>query len=339
MRWAAAFMVFLYHIKNFRYFGDDDHALVHWAFGPGLVGVTFFFILSGFVLAWSARPGDKVVAFWRRRFARIYPVHLVTALLALALAFTVLPVLEPAGSKEVAANLLLLSSWKIEWWQALNPVSWSLVCEAFFYACFPALYAVLRRLGARGLHTVVVVSVATVMVLPKANAYWDTGLILYSFPLARIPEFILGIALARLVQLGRWRGPGLEAAITITLIGYFMYPHFPHAFASTTVLGFALLIPAGALADIESKPSMWRGRRLVKLGEWSFAFYMGHVLVLHAASLVLGHKPRFDTLPAIGATTIVFAVALALSAVLYNGVELPGRRLLIGKRRRTSPTR
>ncbi|MEE1754915.1 acyltransferase family protein [Streptomyces sp. SP18CS02] len=333
MRWAAAFLVFLYHIKNFRYFGAEDHPLVNWAFGPGTVGVTFFFVLSGFVLAWSARPGDKVTSFWRRRLARVYPVHVVTALIALALAFSVLPALKPSGYKETAANLLLLSSWKIEWWQAVNPVSWSLVCEAFFYATFPAVYAVLRRFGPRALTALVVVSIATVMVLPKVNALLDTGVVLYSFPAARIPEFVLGIALARLVQLGHWRGPGLEAATAITLIGYFMYPHFTHAFASTTVLGFALMIPAGAVADIKGTPSMWRNRRLVKLGEWSFAFYMIHVLVLQTASLVLGSKPRFDTLPALGATAAVFAVALALAAALYHGVELPGRRLLLGKRR------
>jgi peptidoglycan/LPS O-acetylase OafA/YrhL len=42
-------------------------------------GVSFFFVLSGFVLTWSARPDDIATGFWRRRIARIYPVHLVTA--------------------------------------------------------------------------------------------------------------------------------------------------------------------------------------------------------------------------------------------------------------------
>ncbi|OII62449.1 acyltransferase [Streptomyces sp. CC53] len=333
MRWAAALVVFLFHLKNARYFGGDDLDLVVWAFGPGAVGVTFFFILSGFVLAWSARPGDRAVSFWRRRLARIYPVHVVTTLAALALAFTVLPELRPHGYKETVANFLLLNAWKDEWWHGINPVSWSLVCEAFFYACFPALYAVLRRLGPRALYALAAVCVGTVVVLPQANAHLDLGVVLYNFPLARVPEFVLGVALARLVQLGAWRGPGLEAATALSLLGYFMTPFFLNAYASTTVLGFALLIPAGALADIEGRRTMWQGRRTVKLGEWSFAFYMVHVLVLEAGTLVFGHQPRFDTLPALGAAAVVFTVTLALSAALYRWVELPGRLLVLGRRK------
>ncbi len=43
----------------------------------GTSGVTFFFVLSGFVLTWSAQPGTKVFIFYRRRFARIWPAHIV----------------------------------------------------------------------------------------------------------------------------------------------------------------------------------------------------------------------------------------------------------------------
>ncbi|MFG2331343.1 acyltransferase family protein [Streptomyces sp. NPDC048604] len=334
MRWAAALLVFLYHIRNFGYFGGEYSDLVNWAFGFGKVGVTFFFVLSGFVLAWSARPGDRVVAFWRRRLARIYPVHLATALLALGLAFTVLPALKPHGYREVVANLLLLNAWKIEWWQAVNPVSWSLVCEAFFYACFPLVYALVRRIGPRTLTAVLVAALAVVMFLPKVNTHLDTGIVLYSLPLARLPEFVLGVAAARLVQLGRWRGPGLEGAMAVTLVGYFMAPYIPGSYASTTALGFTLLIAAAAVADIEGHPSMWRGTRLVRLGEWSFSFYMVHVLVLQLSVPLLGSKPQFDTLTALGVTAVAFTVSLALSAVLYHGVELPGRRLLLRSARR-----
>ncbi|WP_418956388.1 acyltransferase family protein [Streptomyces tritici] len=334
MRWAAAFMVFLYHVRNFGYYGGEKKALVDWAFGPGLVGVSFFFILSGFVLAWSARPGDRVLAFLRRRLARVYPVHLVTALAALALGFTVLPKLRPDGWQEVVANLLLVSAWDHGWWQVVNPVSWSLVSEAFFYLCFPAVYAVLRRFGPRALTAVVVLAVATVVCLPKLQPYLESGFVLNTHPVGRVPEFILGVAVARLVQLGRWRGPGLEGALALTLIGYFMYPHIPGSYGATTVVGFTLLIAAAAVADIEGRPSMWRGAWLVRLGEWSFSFYMVHLLVLLLTVPLLGDKPHFGVPMATALTVAVFAVSLALSAALYHWVELPGRRLILRRMRR-----
>jgi peptidoglycan/LPS O-acetylase OafA/YrhL len=54
-------------------------------FDLGAVGVTFFFVLSGFVLAWSTSPDVGAGTIYRRRFARIYPSYLVMLLLAVAL--------------------------------------------------------------------------------------------------------------------------------------------------------------------------------------------------------------------------------------------------------------
>ncbi|MFJ9753036.1 acyltransferase family protein [Streptomyces chartreusis] len=102
----------------------------------------------------------------------------------------------------MVSNLLLVSAWNPHWWQALNPVSWSLICEAFFYAAFPAVYTLLLRVGRRSHITLTAVCIATVFLLPWANTRFSLGWTLYSFPLARLPEFILGAAIARLVQVG-----------------------------------------------------------------------------------------------------------------------------------------
>ncbi|MFF1279931.1 acyltransferase family protein [Streptomyces sp. NPDC058299] len=338
LRWMAALLVFGLHVHNFGYFGGTGGRLVSWGFGAGATGVSFFFLLSGFVLTWSARPGDRALAFWRRRIARIYPVHLVTLAVALVMAYTLTHQARPTAHQTLA-NALLLHSWWRPWWQTLNPVSWSLACEAFFYAAFPALILLLRRLGARGSTALGGLSVAAVMVLAWAEAHhwWDRSV--YSFPAARLPEFVLGAVTARLVLLGRWRGPGLEASLALAVIGYFLVPQVTPGYSATvcTIAGFALLIPAAAVADLRGLPSLWRHRRMVRLGELSFAFYMIHLLVLRAATSVLGTKPRFGVLTGMAVTTAAFGVALALSWALYEGVERPARRLLLRRRRRPAP--
>jgi peptidoglycan/LPS O-acetylase OafA/YrhL len=53
----------------------------------GQTGVTFFFLLSGFVLAWSMNPSTSKWQFYWRRFARIWPLHALTALAAVVLVF------------------------------------------------------------------------------------------------------------------------------------------------------------------------------------------------------------------------------------------------------------
>ncbi|HYA44548.1 MAG TPA: acyltransferase family protein [Acidimicrobiales bacterium] len=73
----------------------------------GSSAVALFFVLSGFVLAWSAKPGAQARAFYVRRVARIYPVHLV--MLAAA---AVLPVVQVARSVTVALpSLFLVQAW------------------------------------------------------------------------------------------------------------------------------------------------------------------------------------------------------------------------------------
>ncbi|MFB7497912.1 acyltransferase family protein [Streptomyces sp. NPDC056161] len=331
LRWVAALLVFGLHVRNFHYFGGTGDRYVTWAFGPGASGVSFFFVLSGFVLTWSARPKDRAVAFWRRRIARIYPVHLVTAALALLMAYTLAYQTKPEPS-QAAANALLVHSWWRPWWQTLNPVSWSLACEAFFYAAFPLLALVLRRLGARGTTALAGASVLAVLVLAWAETHHWTAEPISANPAARLPEFVLGAAAARLVLLDRWRGPGLEASLALAVVGYFLVPQVDPGYTSTacTIVGFALLIPAAAVADLRGLPSLWRHRRLVRLGELSFAFYMVHLLVLRAGTNVLGLSPRFGVATGLAVTAAAFALSLGLSWVLYEKVERPARRLLLG---------
>ncbi|MBX7552161.1 acyltransferase [Streptomyces sp. NPDC004232] len=333
LRWMAALLVFGLHVNNFGYFGGTGGSLVYWAFSSGATGVSFFFVLSGFVLTWSARPHDRALGFWRRRVARIYPVHLVTVGLAFLLALTLESNAQPTP-KQAVANVLLLHSWWRPWWQTLNPVSWSLACEAFFYASFPLLILLLRRLGVRGSVALGGLSLVAIVVISRADAHHWWTYALYSFPAARLPEFVLGAVTARLVLLGRWRGPGLEASLALAIVGYFMVPQAPLGYSATmcTIIGFTLLIPAAANADLKGLPSMWRGPRMVRLGELSFAFYMVHLLVLRAGTHLLGIKPHFGALAGTAVTAIVFALSLGLSWLLYEMVELPARRLLLRRR-------
>src|ERR1700724_2566259 len=79
LRWFAAFGVFGFHMLHSPELSADPgmRAVLTVAFQSGAAGVTFFFVLSGLVLTWAARPEDRAVAFWRRRVARVVPNHVV----------------------------------------------------------------------------------------------------------------------------------------------------------------------------------------------------------------------------------------------------------------------
>lgn len=81
LRFVAAGLVVLHHLHTNTPFTPFDR--VGWLLRAGNVSVSFFFVLSGFVLTWSARPDTSPRVFYRRRFARIYPAYAASLLLAL----------------------------------------------------------------------------------------------------------------------------------------------------------------------------------------------------------------------------------------------------------------
>jgi peptidoglycan/LPS O-acetylase OafA/YrhL len=337
MRWLAAALVFGFHVRLAEYFGGPrSNAVLDVLFTAGVSGVSFFFILSGFVLTWSVRAGDDSRRFWRRRIARVYPLHVVTGVLALVIALTLAPGTLP-DMREAALNMLLVHAWSPvpHDSQTLNPVSWSLACEAFFYALFPVLFYGVRRLGVRGLRLVGLASVAAVAVISIVA----TAGSFHFYPVARLPEFVLGVVLACLVRQGRWRGPGLAVSVAILVTGYLVAAWVPSPFqySACTILGFALVIPAAATADLRGRHTFLARPTLVRLGELSFAFYMIHILVVRVGENLFARHPRLPAVEALAWSALVFSVALGLSWVLYEAIENPARKLLTRHWRRSRP--
>ena len=339
LRWIAALLVFLYHVSVVQYFGGRPAHLWISAFGPGNTGVSFFFILSGFVLSWSTPRVTRAFTFWRKRFARIYPLHLATALLALAFAFAFAPDTKPDFA-ELVTNLLLVHSWidNGAFYQSVNSVSWSLSCEAFFYLLFPLLIIPLRRIGGRGNLIIVVGCIALEFLIPSTVTHLfparSQNFLLYYFPPARLPEFVLGMALAQVVIAGRWRGPSLATSVAITTAGYFLSAdvHLDYRYYTCTAIGITCLIAAAAQADLRGEPSPWRGRRAVKLGEISYAFYLIHILVMRVGEYVYRPHPQHGWLYGSLDTATSFAVALTAAYLLHTYIETPMHKLLKPKR-------
>lgn len=298
----------------------------------GQTGVTFFFMLSGFVLAWSMKPGTPKRQFYWRRFARIWPLHALTAVAAVVLA------LAAQGDQSLPrflASLLLVQAWLGEqhWVYAYNGVSWSLSCEAFFYAVFPFLAVRLARLEPGKLFragaAVFAAAVSLVAVLLAFAPGFDWGALFYTFPAFRIAEFIVGVCLALAMKKG-WKprfGVGVGAAVAI---GSFLILEVVDGIApwhtagplagALCIPGFALLIAAYADRDrCGGRPTFASAPAMVKLGEWSFALYLVHELVLRTA-LELGP----ETLAERAAFAVVgIAVAIPLAGALYTFFERP----------------
>ncbi|KZE32988.1 acyltransferase family protein [Microbacterium sp. T32] len=336
LRWLTAMLIFGHHLMAVEYFGGRAGDLWGFVFEAGKTGVTLFFILSGFVLAWGYKPAQSARSFWLHRAARIYPLHVVGVMLALAVAATLVPEIQSPGVLPIGANLLLISGWFPDWWQAGNPASWSLVCEAFFYLTFPLVIRMVAGRSARVLWSVAAAALVLVALAPAIAAGSPVPMSAASTPLLRLPEFVLGVVLALLMKQTAWRPAPLRFAVPLAVLGYAMSeaPTLPgtdvHPGLALTVGGFALLVASLASADAHRSSTFLAGPAWQELGRLSFAFYLVHLLVIASVSSAWpdGH-PELDWPRAFALAALAFAISLGLAWVLHRGVEIRMQRVLL----------
>ncbi|MFB7381423.1 acyltransferase family protein [Kitasatospora purpeofusca] len=353
LRFPAALAVFAYHaalpIPTLRFFADDstEFRFVDLADQAGGLGVAFFFVLSGFVLTWSARPGDTATGFWRRRMVKIVPNYVVAwALAMIFFAGSYTPV------RTAVLNLLMLQVWIPDFntYFSVDPPSWSLGAELVFYLSFPLLHRALRRIRPERLFLWIGGTVAAIVATP-ALAYlvlpdtpgvpggYDSSVVQYWFsyvlPPVRLLDFALGILVALAVRSGRWRDIGMVWSGLLLVAGYVATRWVPYLYAQrvTTVVPIALLVASAAIADRDGRFTPFRNRAMTWLGEISFAFYLLHFIVLTEMRDLLGTK-LYSTPEGIGLLLLAIGVTVLLSWILYRLVEAPITKRFSSPRRR-----
>lgn len=321
LRAFAALFVFTYHMQLFGVAYTNVMP-----FRVGYSGVSFFFILSGFVLAWSTTPETNRRTFYRRRLARIYPAYL--AMLGVAYLFP-FPSTQPHVAVTTISALFLVQAWaphSVPTVYAVNPVSWSLSCEAFFYAFLPFLLPLLRYLRPlnRWLLGGVWFALMATAVIYGAYHAATWSLLDFTWPLIRTGEFVIGVVAAVEIRRG-WRLP--RAAAFLIIAGSIamvlkVSQLVPIPDLELDPLFLAVIILA-AQSDIANRAGPLRLRPLVYAGEVSYAFYLVHQFVLLHLAVDLGDGRKVALLSVL--TAGVFAIAL------HHIIERPLQRFLLGR--------
>ncbi len=342
LRFFVALHVALYHfVRPFSRWG-------HLAgfFSSGYTGVSFFFLLSGFILTYThaqeyeAGHGDPK-RFWMARFARIYPVYFLSMVLA---GFVQRHLLHTTLHRVVyLLDFLMVQSWSVRLVGFFNVPSWSLSCEAFFYLVFPYVFMTLRPvdrtrsiLAIAGWTIVAMIApLAGLALYPGAGMHefapsgWETLQILRirRLPVLMLPEFLAGIALGwYYLRYGvPQRAAGLLSAAGTVLLAVVLglSQHLPYV-----MLHNGLLIPLQCalilgltgrhrLARLLSRPA------LMLLGEASYSFYLIHMQVLE------GMAQHFDIRMSIMNAVWRIALIAGFCVLLYLWVERPSRRVLL----------
>jgi peptidoglycan/LPS O-acetylase OafA/YrhL len=350
LRIFAATEVVLLHFFYFQS-GDFLHAIA----SAGRQAVTFFFVLSGFILTYvysgpQASDGMATSAgrFWFARAARILPTYWLGLVLALPFfAYSGLVSHMTPISQFVQGGLLvplMLQAWWPPAVLAWNAPAWSLSIEAFFYAGFPLIAVAAARLPVRR-HLVVswaltwVAAVAVQWITPGPDTpavNWSP----YLFnPLLHLPQFLFGVALGRMFLFGppvssRWSAVLFAAGAALTALLLGARASLPWWASSNAILAlvFGMVIfgatqPTG-LARVLAAPV------LVLAGEASYALYIVHSPLLLWWDWL--QKVAGLHLPAWASFSIYFAATLGASVLIFLFVERPARAWVL-RLGRTAP--
>jgi len=344
LRCFAAVNIVFFHFSNPQWFG-----ILAPVVNAGYASVSYFILLSGFVLAYNyadrARKGElDKVRFWEARFTRLYPIYF----LSLLLAWDMVPVEWGAHTHGmfwagIALSPLLLQGWIPPIATFLNTPAWTMSAEAFFYFVFPWLVSTKRPASmVRRIAALCAVWIAGM--IPGALYVWFHPDGLYNTdrwsygpwlqalkytPLPHLPSFYFGVLLAGLNEMVDRRNrlrPFLGvfgfAAIFAVLT---QAEHLPYP-----VIHDALLMPLFACIILGLAGDNWLThilgcKPLVFVGEASYCLYLLHFnlwsLVHHSGILERTGLIRFDP-------WISYALLIALAVAMLHFVEKPAQKLL-----------
>ena len=344
LRCFAAINIVFFHFSNPQRFGFLAPVV-----NAGFASVSFFILLSGFVLAYNyagrARSGElDKVRFWEARFTRLCPIYL----LSLLLSWRVVPAEYAAHTHPMFWTGMVLSPLLLQGWipsiaTFLNTPAWTMSAESFYYLLFPWM-ARWKRPTRVVPHLATMAVVWMLGMLPGALYIafnpdgiphpdrWSWGPWLQALkytPIPHLASFFFGVLLASLDEMiGRSSRlrlilgvGGFAATFCLLELG----PLVPYAIVHDGLLMplFGCIILGLAGNNRLAYALSWRP--LVFVGEASYCLYLLHFNfwnMIHDTHVLdrLG-LARFDP-------WISYVVLIAMAVAALHLVEKPAQRLL-----------
>ncbi len=357
-------MVVFFHYKHFLLISDAagfDYA--HMPFSAVLMPfylygqffVELFFAISGYVFFWlyaraieEGRTGPW--GFFVARFARLYPLYIVTllAVVGLQVAYRSLYgedfIYNEDTPLNFVLNVLMIQQWLPFAEQSYNGPAWSISVEVFLYALFFALCAwrlnriwVLAILFGAGV-VIRILSDPTVDFVRGVPSFYEGGLVFYAVQALRKPAHApwrkrLVLALSVLLPV-LW---GVSYARAFHPINVLLEPGLFAAIFS--VVGFLYVVMPLTLLALGLMQDHWRTAGLSRdrlhkiswIGDISYSIYLIHFPLQLAIMLAMARLPfaeRAQIFSSPLALLAFMAAAAGLGWLSFHYFEMPMRRYL-----------
>jgi peptidoglycan/LPS O-acetylase OafA/YrhL len=340
IRFCAAAYVIAYHSKVSPKLSRHGLHLVANFMDNGFESVAIFFLLSGFILAYSytgqITDWSSYRRFWEARFARIWPVYAISLLLISAVSRT-LP--KPA---EMAAALFMVQAWNplhVAWAGTWNFVCWTLSCEAFFYLLFPFFYSRSEKLETHFQLWLLIGLLGLIVALNLTRnvaGHLDESFLIPWVPLAllRLPEFLAGVTMGNYFSRAMVRTCQDPKTANLAHGGWFTYTgtalgiatlcHAPWRWSSLIVIPGSLFI-FGLASENTAISRALSSKWMIFGGGISYSLYLIQISAKEISTWLaacLGYGSIA------GLSVIMCVVLLTMSLTLFLGVEQPARNAL-----------
>jgi len=350
IRFFAASLVFADHILSLPGMAQPPPMFILGGFG-----VAVFFVLSGFILTYNyAQIFNTGVNFknygrfiWDR-LAKIYPLYLLTLVLAIPIELAGHHRVWSWGALAMQLTLLqcILPLDQLRATDHFNVPGWSISCEMFFYLLAPLL--IWLGLSGRRPGYAVILGWLVALVLAVTGGIWAVKVSAWPgrFAPARVPDFLVGVVTAVCYLKGgtpsRTRihlcvaGGLFLLALSIWANG--LAPQFL-SLGSLYAPGAALLIYG--LAYGQGRIAQFLSHRWIELlGMSSFAFYLIHDLIIRLCNGAFAyfHISLTTPLSMVVVVLVLFILTQLVSICLFKTFEVPIQKYLRSLVRREKPS-
>ncbi|MDF2456950.1 MAG: acyltransferase 3 [Cytophagaceae bacterium] len=333
-RFVAAILIVVFHFGSESF--PFNSGSLSFVISQANVGVSYFFILSGFVMMIAYGDKDKIntIAFLRNRLARIYPVYFLS--LMLLFIYYVSVIFAPISPVDLILNIILLKAWVPNKATIFNSPGWTLSVELFFYILFPFVFNWFYRKGSNIIK--LALPIVSFWLISQLILHWflyselykgypsESHNFIYYWPLMHFNEFLIG-NLAGLIFLQQkkervrnydWQILGILILILLAL-KYHGPLIFHNGLLALLFVPFILFLSlnTGKITEI------FKNRFLVFLGEISFGVYILQLPVYFFSMLFFDKSGIQDGTMRFYLFVIIL---ITFSSMTYAWIESPLRK-------------
>ncbi|MFK8078886.1 MAG: acyltransferase family protein [Granulosicoccus sp.] len=273
----------------------------------GSFGVDIFFVISGFIMVYIAKPNDTPGAFFANRLRRVVPLYWFFTFLMAAILLAMPSVFKATVFEwnTFVKSLTFIPHWSGAYdgyvWPIVAP-GWSLIFEMYFYLVFALSLFLANRF--RVLFITLVIS--AVFIIGTINNTGESAAAQF-FAKSMVFEFILGMLLAVAWKSG-FRLPSSTSWYLLLFASCLLFLNLPGP--RIVEFGIPSTLIVMACLFIRIKHYDWA----VLLGDASYALYLSHIFTL-------GVMRKFVA-PLLGEGQLAAYLFVALSLIVCTFVSI-----------------